>query len=132
MQATNIWGSVKEKVVEGKESAAEKVTLLKEATVEKVNSVKENVGDAITFESESPVRQRVMLFLMHQLTILTTMTNLMTFSAILMVIMMTALQEATWLGLGSSSKGELDESQVLCKLDFCWYRWQLAMINMAR
>ena len=34
-------GSVKEKVVEGKESAAEKVTLLKEATVEKVNSVKE-------------------------------------------------------------------------------------------
>ena len=120
MQATNIWGSVKEKVVEGKESAAEKVTLLKE----KVNSVKENVGDAITFESESPVRQRVMLFLMHQLTILATMTNLMTFSAILMVIMMTTLQEATWLGLGSSSKGELDESQVLCKLDFCWYRWQ--------
>ena len=57
MQATNIWGSVKEKVVEGKETAAEKVTLLKEATVEKVKSVKENVGDAITFESESPVRE---------------------------------------------------------------------------
>ena len=41
VQAANILGSVKEKVVEGKESAAEKVTLLKEATVEKVNSVKE-------------------------------------------------------------------------------------------
>ena len=106
--------------MEGKESAAEKVTLLTEATVEKVNSVKDNVGDAITFESESPVRQRVMLFMMHQLTILTTMTNLMTFSAILMVIMMTPLQEATWLGLGSSGKGELDESQVLSKLDFLW------------
>ena len=68
MQATYIWGAAMEKVVEGKESAAEKATLLKEATVEKVtflkdtavekvNSVKENVGDAITFESESPVRE---------------------------------------------------------------------------
>ena len=42
-----------------------------------------------------------------------TMTNLMPFSMILMVIMMTPLQEVTWLGLGSSGKGELDESQVL-------------------
>ena len=111
VQATYIWGTVKEKVVEGKESAAEKVTLLKEVTVEKVNSMKENVDDAITFESDSPVRWRILLFLMHQLTILA--TNLMPFSTIL--IMMTPLQalEATWLGLGSSGKGQLDESQVL-------------------
>ena len=57
VQATNIWGTVKEKVVEGKESAAEKVILLREATVEKVNSMKENVDDAITFESDSPVKR---------------------------------------------------------------------------
>ena len=57
MQATNIWGTVKERVVEGKESAAEKVILLREATVEKVNSMKENVDDAITFESDSPVKR---------------------------------------------------------------------------
>ena len=56
-QATDIWGLVMEKVVEGKEFAAEKVTLLKEASVEKVNSMKENVDDAITFESDSPVRK---------------------------------------------------------------------------
>ena len=37
MQAANIWDTVKEKVVEGKESAAEKVTMMKEATVEKVS-----------------------------------------------------------------------------------------------
>ena len=104
VQATYIWGTVKEKVVEGKESAAEKVTLLKEVTVEKVNSMKENVDDAITFESDSPVRERMM----HQLTILA--TNLMPFSTIL--IMITPLQ-ATWLGLGSSGKGQLDESQVV-------------------
>ena len=57
VQATNIWGTVKEKVVEGKESAAEKVILLREATVEKVNSMKENVDGAITFESDSPVKR---------------------------------------------------------------------------
>ena len=45
VQATNIW------------SAAEKVILLREATVEKVNSMKENVDDAITFESDSPVKR---------------------------------------------------------------------------
>ena len=106
VQATYIWGTVKEKVVEGKDSAAEKVTLLKEATVEKVNSMKENVDDAITFESDSPVRERMM----HQLTIM--VINLMPFSTIL--IMMTPLQalEATWFSLGSSGKGQLDESQV--------------------
>ena len=43
---------MKEKVVEGKESAVEKVSLLKEATVEKVKSLKENVDAAITFEIE--------------------------------------------------------------------------------
>ena len=48
VQAANIWGSVMEKVVEGKESAAEKVTMMKEATVEKVNSMKESVDDIIT------------------------------------------------------------------------------------
>ena len=48
MQAANIWDTVKEKVVEGKESAAEKVTMMKEATVEKVNSMKESVDDIIT------------------------------------------------------------------------------------
>merc|ERR1712212_1218126 len=67
---------VKEKVVEGKESAAEKGILLREATVEKVNSMKENVDDAITFESDSPAL------------------------------------ETTWFGLGTSGKGQLDESQV--------------------
>ena len=59
MQATYIWGSAMEKVMEGKESATEKVTLLKEATVEKVNSMKENVNDAIAFESDSPVKKEV-------------------------------------------------------------------------
>ena len=44
---------MKEKVVEGKESAAEKVTMMKEATVEKVNSMKESVDDIIT--TDSPV-----------------------------------------------------------------------------
>ena len=48
MQADHIWDTVKEKVVEGKESAAEKVTMMKEATVEKVNSMKESVDDVIT------------------------------------------------------------------------------------
>ena len=106
MQATYIWGAAMEKVVEGKESAAEKatllkeatvekVTLLKEATVEKVNSMKENVDDAIA--PDSPVRKNSQ------------------FSVTLMVITMTTLQalEATWFGLGSSGKGQLDESQVL-------------------
>ena len=39
----------------------------------------------------------------------------MAFSMTLMAIMMTTLQalEATWFGLGSSGKGQLDESQVL-------------------
>ena len=109
VQAMNIWGSVMEKVVEGKESAAEKVTLLKEATVEKVNSMKESVDDAIALESDSPVRN-----LMLQLFILATTPNLMAFLVILVVIMMTVLQAlgATWFGLGSSGKGQLDESQV--------------------
>ena len=96
-------------MVEGKESAAEKVTLLKEATVEKVNSMKESVDDAIALESDSPVRN-----LMLQLFILATTPNLMAFLVILVVIMMTVLQAlgATWFGLGSSGKGQLDESQV--------------------
>merc|ERR1719209_1367844 len=81
-QAANIWGSVMEKVVEGKESAAEKVTLLKGATVEKVNSMKESVDDAIALQSDSPAL------------------------------------EATWFGLGSSGKGQLDESQVNVALTF--------------
>ena len=109
MQATYIWGSAMEKVMEGKESATEKVTLLKEATVEKVNSMKESVDDAIALESDSPVRN-----LMLQLFILATTPNLMAFLVILVVIMMTVLQAlgATWFGLGSSGKGQLDESQV--------------------
>ena len=109
VQAANIWGSVMEKVVEGKESAAEKVTLLKGATVEKVNSMKESVDDAIALQSDSPVRN-----LMIQLFILATISNLMAFLATLVVITMTVLQalEATWFGVGSSGKGQLDESQV--------------------
>ena len=109
VQAMNIWGSVMEKVVEGKESAAEKVTLLKGATVEKVNSMKESVDDAIALESDSPVRN-----FMLQLFILATISNLMAFLATLVVITMTVLQalEATWFGVGSSGKGQLDESQV--------------------
>ena len=54
MQADHIWDTVKEKVVEGKESAAEKVTMMKEATVEKVNSMKESVDDVITTDSQVP------------------------------------------------------------------------------
>ena len=110
VQAANIWGSVMEKVVEGKESAAEKVTMMKEATVEKVNSMKESVDDAIALQSDSPVRN-----LMIQLFILATISNLMAFLATLVVVItMTVLQalEATWFGLGSSGKGQLDESQV--------------------
>ena len=68
VQAANILGSMKEKVVEGMESAAEKVTL---------------------------------------------MAFSMILMVIMMVIMMTPSQEVTWLGLGSSGKGELDKSQVL-------------------
>ena len=91
MQATNIWGSVKEKVVEGKESAAEKVTLLKEATVEKVNSIKENVDAAITFEIEyadSSIRENDADY---DALFDNTGNNLMPLSTILIVTMMTAL-----------------------------------------
>ena len=66
VQAANIWGSVMEKVVEGKESAAEKVTLLKGATVEKVNSMKESVDDAIALQSDSPVRNLMIQLLSWQ------------------------------------------------------------------
>ena len=55
VQADHIWDTVKEKVVEGKESAAEKVTMMKEATVEKVNSMKESVDDVITTDSQVPL-----------------------------------------------------------------------------
>ena len=55
MQADHIWDTVKEKVVEGKESAAEKVTMMKEATVEKVNSMKESVDDVITTDCQVPL-----------------------------------------------------------------------------
>ena len=71
MQATYIWGSAMEKVMEGKE----------------VNSMKENVDDAIAFESDSPVRN-----LMMQLFILSTIANLMVFSVTFVVITMTVLQ----------------------------------------
>ena len=45
---------MKEKGVEGKETATVSVTSLKEAAVEKVNSMKENADDGIT---NSPVRK---------------------------------------------------------------------------
>ena len=43
--------------------------------------------------------------------------NMILFYMALVVIMMTTLQalEATWFGVGSSGKGELDESQVSTK-----------------
>ena len=73
-------------------------------------STEEKVDDAIAFESDSPVRN-----LMMQLFILSTIANLMVFSVTFVVITMTVLQahEVTWFGLGSSGKGQLDESQVL-------------------
>ena len=43
MQATYIWGSAMEKVMEGKESATEKVTLLKEKVVEFFCTTKSNI-----------------------------------------------------------------------------------------
>ena len=106
MQASNIWDLVKEKAVEGKEAAAERVTSLKEAAVEKVNSMKENADDGIT---NSPVRKNSDVFNLGK--------NGNMFYMALVVIMMTTLQalEATWFGIGSSGKGELDESQVSTK-----------------
>ena len=57
---------------------------------------------------------------MHQLTILA--TNLI-------LIMKSPLQalETTWFGLGTSGKGQLDESQVFKinqQLNYCWKKWQ--------
>ena len=108
MQASNTWDLVKEKAVEGKEAAAERVTSLKEATVEKVNSMKENADDGIT---NSLVRKNSDVFNLGK------NGNMVVFYMALVVIMMTTLQalEATWFGVGSSGKGELDESQVSTK-----------------
>ena len=99
---------VKEKGVEGKETATVSVTSLKEAAVEKVNSMKENADDGIT---NSPVRKNSDVFNLGK------NGNMIVFYMALVVIMMTTLQalEATWFGVGSSGKGELDESQVSTK-----------------
>ena len=78
----------------------------KEAAVEKVNSMKENADEGIT---SSPVRKNSNVFNPGN------NVNMVVFY--LALIMMTTLQalEATWFGVGSSGKGELDESQVSTK-----------------
>ena len=117
---------VKEKGVEGKETATVSVTSLKEAAVEKVNSMKENADDGVTNSSvllnsqvllNSPVLNSPVLLKNSDVFNLCKNGNMILFYMALVVIMMTTLQalEATWFGVGSSGKGELDESQVSTK-----------------
>ena len=127
---------LKEKGVEGKETATVSVTSLKEAAVEKVNSMKENADDGVTNSSvllnsqvllnspvlnspvlNSPVLNSPVLLKNSDVFNLCKNGNMILFHMALVVIMMTTLQalEATWFGIGSSGKGELDESQVSTK-----------------
>ena len=122
---------VKEKGVEGKEAATMSVTSLKEAAVEKVNSMKENADDGVTNSPvllnsqvllnspvlNSPVLNSPVLLKNSDVFNLCKNGNMILFYMALVVIMMTTLQalEATWFGIGSSGKGELDESQVSTK-----------------
>ena len=109
MQATNIWGLVMEKVVEGKEM----VTLLKEATVEKVNSMKENADDSVTNSPvllnsqvllNSPVLNSPVLLKNSDVFNLCKNGNMILFYMALVVIMMTTLQ--------------------VCDLVWRWHFWQ--------